>query len=242
MNYTDLHLHRARGVRLRRRASTPATTPRSTATTSRPGTTRSAPTAIVKVDPTLAHPRCVYQLMKQHYARYTPEMVERVCGTPKDEVPADLRDDRLDRDADARDDHHVRARLDAALGRLADDPHRRDGAAAARQYRCVRRRHERAARAFEHPGTDRPRSDVEPAAGLHHAAGREGAGLRQVHGGARLQAAAAESAELLAELRQVLRQLHEGVVGRCGHRGEPLGLRLSAQARQALRHAADRSS
>jgi formate dehydrogenase major subunit len=37
----------------------------------------------VKTDPTLAHPRCVYQLMKQHYARYTPEMVERVCGTPQ---------------------------------------------------------------------------------------------------------------------------------------------------------------
>jgi formate dehydrogenase major subunit len=36
----------------------------------------------VKTDPTLAHPRCVYQLMKEHYARYTPEMVERVCGTP----------------------------------------------------------------------------------------------------------------------------------------------------------------
>jgi formate dehydrogenase major subunit len=38
----------------------------------------------VKVDPDLKHPRCVYQLMKSHYARYTPEMVERVCGTPKD--------------------------------------------------------------------------------------------------------------------------------------------------------------
>lgn len=37
----------------------------------------------VKTDPTLKDPRCVYQLMKQHYARYTPEMVERVCGTPK---------------------------------------------------------------------------------------------------------------------------------------------------------------
>jgi len=37
----------------------------------------------VTTDPTLAHPRCVYQLMKQHYARYTPDMVERVCGTPK---------------------------------------------------------------------------------------------------------------------------------------------------------------
>ncbi|SHM29176.1 formate dehydrogenase (quinone-dependent) catalytic subunit [Duganella sacchari] len=35
-----------------------------------------------KVDPTLEHPRCVYQLMKKHYARYTPEMVERACGVP----------------------------------------------------------------------------------------------------------------------------------------------------------------
>jgi len=38
----------------------------------------------VKADPALAHPRCVYQLMKTHYSRYTPEMVERVCGTPKE--------------------------------------------------------------------------------------------------------------------------------------------------------------
>ena len=38
----------------------------------------------VKTDPTLTDPRCVYQLLKQHYSRYTPEMVERVCGTSKD--------------------------------------------------------------------------------------------------------------------------------------------------------------
>jgi len=37
-----------------------------------------------KVDPTLADPNCVFQRMKKHYERYTPEMVERVCGTPKD--------------------------------------------------------------------------------------------------------------------------------------------------------------
>jgi len=36
-------------------------------------------------DPTLGHPRCVYQLLKKHFARYTPELVERVCGTPRDE-------------------------------------------------------------------------------------------------------------------------------------------------------------
>jgi formate dehydrogenase major subunit len=42
------------------------------------------PDGYVKVDPDLKHPRCVCQLMKSHYARYTPEIVERVCGTPKD--------------------------------------------------------------------------------------------------------------------------------------------------------------
>ena len=35
-------------------------------------------------DETLQHPRCVFQILKRHYARYTPEMVERVCGSPKE--------------------------------------------------------------------------------------------------------------------------------------------------------------
>src|SRR4051812_2083948 len=32
----------------------------------------------------LEHPRCVLQVTKRHFARYTPEMVERVCGVPRD--------------------------------------------------------------------------------------------------------------------------------------------------------------
>src|SRR5207302_6794082 len=32
----------------------------------------------------LQHPRCVYQVLKKHFSRYTPEMVERVSGIPKD--------------------------------------------------------------------------------------------------------------------------------------------------------------
>src|SRR6476620_9373738 len=36
------------------------------------------------VDATLQHPRSVFQLLKAHVERYTPEMVERICGTPKD--------------------------------------------------------------------------------------------------------------------------------------------------------------
>ena len=38
----------------------------------------------VKTDPTLEHPRCVWNLLKAHVAQYTPEFVERICGTPKD--------------------------------------------------------------------------------------------------------------------------------------------------------------
>lgn len=37
-----------------------------------------------KVDMTMEHPRCVLQIMKQHYSRYTPEMVEQITGTPRD--------------------------------------------------------------------------------------------------------------------------------------------------------------
>jgi len=38
----------------------------------------------VKVDETLQDPLCVYQQLKKHYSRYTPEMVSRICGTPQD--------------------------------------------------------------------------------------------------------------------------------------------------------------
>ncbi|MGC2477459.1 MAG: formate dehydrogenase-N subunit alpha [Candidatus Sulfotelmatobacter sp.] len=38
----------------------------------------------VAYDLTLQHPRCVFQLLKNQYSRYTPEMVERITGIPKD--------------------------------------------------------------------------------------------------------------------------------------------------------------
>jgi formate dehydrogenase major subunit len=37
-----------------------------------------------QVDNTLQHPRCVFQLLKKHVDRYTPETVEKICGTPKE--------------------------------------------------------------------------------------------------------------------------------------------------------------
>ncbi len=39
----------------------------------------------VAYDLSLKHQRCVFQLLKKQYSRYTPEMVERITGIPKDQ-------------------------------------------------------------------------------------------------------------------------------------------------------------
>ena len=38
-----------------------------------------------ETDPTLQHPRCVFQILKRHYARYTPDMVAEVCGVSRED-------------------------------------------------------------------------------------------------------------------------------------------------------------
>jgi formate dehydrogenase-N alpha subunit len=40
--------------------------------------------SVAKVATSLDDPQCVFALLSEHYSRYTPEMVESVCGTPKD--------------------------------------------------------------------------------------------------------------------------------------------------------------
>jgi formate dehydrogenase major subunit len=37
-------------------------------------------------DETLQHPRCVFQLLKKHYSRYTPETVASICGCSPEQV------------------------------------------------------------------------------------------------------------------------------------------------------------
>ncbi len=36
-------------------------------------------------DETLEHPRCVFQILKRHFARYTPEMVHEICGISREQ-------------------------------------------------------------------------------------------------------------------------------------------------------------
>src|SRR5579864_9094724 len=46
-----------------------------------PASAKDAPAALpadVDFDPALQNPRCVFQLLRQQYSRYTPEMVERI--------------------------------------------------------------------------------------------------------------------------------------------------------------------
>lgn len=38
----------------------------------------------VEKDFTLQHPRCVFQVLRKHFRRYTPEMVEQYCGVPRE--------------------------------------------------------------------------------------------------------------------------------------------------------------
>jgi formate dehydrogenase major subunit len=39
----------------------------------------------VDYDLTLQNPNCVFQLLKKHYSRYTPELIERITGIPKEQ-------------------------------------------------------------------------------------------------------------------------------------------------------------
>jgi formate dehydrogenase major subunit len=43
------------------------------------------PDGFARTDPTLQHPRSVFQVMKQFYARYTPEEVSKICGCGVDD-------------------------------------------------------------------------------------------------------------------------------------------------------------
>ena len=38
-----------------------------------------------RTDPTLQHPRCVFQILKRHYLRYTPRMVSDICGCSEEQ-------------------------------------------------------------------------------------------------------------------------------------------------------------
>ena len=93
-----------------------------------------------KRDTTLQHPRCVWNLLKQHVSRYTPDVVENICGTPKD---AFLKVCEYIAETSAHDktaSFLYAPRLDATLHWCAKHSYDGDDPAAARQHGDGRRR------------------------------------------------------------------------------------------------------
>jgi anaerobic selenocysteine-containing dehydrogenase len=107
------------------------------------------------VDPTLESPNCVFQLLKKHYSRYTPDLVSKTTGTPKD---AFLKICEMMAETAAPDKTMT---ICYALGwtehsrRLAEHPHHGPDPAPARQHGHGRRRHQRAARPRQRAGHHR---------------------------------------------------------------------------------------
>jgi formate dehydrogenase major subunit len=66
----------------------PAVVPVSAPAKSAPGTPPPPPSLPPNIayDLSLQNPRCVYQLLKEQYSRYTPDMVSRITGIPQDEL------------------------------------------------------------------------------------------------------------------------------------------------------------
>ena len=134
--------------------------------------------------------------------------------------------------------HHgvrLQRRLDPAHRRRAVHPHRRHPAVAARQHRPAGRRHPRAARTRLDPGLHRHPHPVRPAARLpaHAARARE-------RGPGHLRGRREHGQGLLGEHGHVHGQPAQGLVGRRGHRGQRLLLRLPAPADRQPQHLRDR--
>jgi len=108
-------------------------------------------------DPTLQHPHCVFQILKRHFSRYTPELVERVTGVPRATF-LELAQLGPRADGGAR----LLRGLDAAQQGRPDDPFGRDPPAPARQHRPAGRRDHRTPPSRQHPGLDRHPHPVQP--------------------------------------------------------------------------------
>ena len=187
-----------------------------------------------KVDPTLTHPRCVFNLLKQHYSRYTPDVVSNICGTPKDmmlKVWAEIAETSKPGKvmtimyALGWTQHSVGAQMirtgamvQLLLGNIGMPG---GGMNALRGHSNIQGLTDLGLLSNSLPGYLTLAMDAEQDYDAYIAK--------------RTAAAAPGTAVLLAELRQVPRQPDEGLVRQVGDQGKQLVLRLAAQARHAGR-------
>ena len=120
-----------------------------------------------KVDPTLEHPRSVFQVMKTLLRALYARDGFVICGCSAEDFLSGGRSHHVHVHAGSRRDDHVRARMDALKPLGAAHSRGGDAAAAAGQHRPSRRRAECAARPRQHPGRHRLRDGVSQPARLH---------------------------------------------------------------------------
>ena len=132
---------------------------------SRTGPAARPPTTTPETDETLQHPRCVFQVLKRHFARYTPEMVARIAGVPEDAFPRSASWSPRTPGA-KRPRRSSTASAGPSTRSASSTSARRDPAGAARQHGPAGRRDPGAARARVHPGVHRHPDAVRPAARL----------------------------------------------------------------------------
>ena len=182
------------------------------------------PDGYVISDDTLEHPRSVWQLLKKHVSAYTPEMVERICGTPKGkflkvaQMIAETSSPTMTMASmyalgwtqHSKGSQNIRAMamLQLILGNIGM---RGGGMNALRGHSNIQGLTDIGLMSNLLPGYLTIPTEKE-------------ADLRGLHVDPRVQAAAAGPDELLAELQKVLCQLPEGDVGICGHAREQLCL------------------
>ena len=208
-------------------------------------TRRTAPaprtSAPAQRDETLQHPRCVFQILKRHYARYTPEMVRAGLRRPAGDVPRGVRGRRPRTPAASGPPRCVYAvGWTQHTRRRAVHPHRARSssccwatwaARAAASWRCAGTPASRAR------PTSRRCSTCCPATCRCRTARR----ARHAWTTRSTASASPDQKGFWAQRRRLRGQPAQGVLGRRGHRGERLLLRLPAPADRRPRHLPDRA-
>ena len=195
------------------------------------------PDGYAKVDETLHHPRCVLQLLKQHYSRYTPEAVSNICGTPKDTF---LKVCEIIATTSVPD---RTATFMYALGWTQHSV----GSQMIRTAAMVQLLLGNVGMAGGGVNALRGHSNIQGLTDLGLLSnllpgyltlpGEKEIDYKGYIGSAGPQAPASRPVVLLAELRQVPRQPDEGLVRQGRDQGQQLVLRLAAQAGQGIRRA-----
>ena len=156
----------------------------------------------VRRDPTLEHPRCVFQLLEQHYERYTPEVVAQIAGCSEEEFleMAEILCSTGTRSASARSCTRSAGRCTRSAARSSAPP---PSCSSCSATSAAGRRHQRAARPRQRAGRHRPRHRGGHPAGLSEGAPPRSRLARRPSRRVDAPAAGAGHGELLGQLPEV---------------------------------------